>query len=237
MPGTGTNDSRRNRISAPTVNHSRFLSSVALLKLASVMLETSCSAADAIGVGIPLDCAAHISRSFVIASGLKNEPSPSAAAPLPLPHAREGWGKDLPSAGLCGSLPRALFRGGKLGRVLALDQLDRTTGLLHRLARAFRHAGHLERQLGLELSLPEQADAVLPAMGEAGGLERAMVECALDVELAGVDRLLDRADVHLGIVAREDVVEAALRQPHVERHLAALEAVEADARARLGALL
>src|SRR6185312_7980975 len=45
------------------------------------------------------------------------------------------------------------------------------------------------------------------------------------------------ADVHLGIVAGEDVVEAALRQPHVERHLAALEAGDRYTGARLGALL
>src|SRR4051812_29889608 len=64
-----------------------------------------------------------------------------------------------------------------------------------------------------------------------------MVERRLDIELAGIDRLLHRADVHLGIVAGEDVVEAALRQPHVERHLAAFEAVDRHARARLGALL
>ena len=82
----------------------------------------------------------------------------------------------------------------------------------------------LKRQLGLELALAEQANAVLAAAREAGGLQRVMVERALGVELAGIDRLLDRADVHLGIIAREDVVEAALRQPHVERHLAALEA-------------
>src|SRR6478672_8412915 len=64
-----------------------------------------------------------------------------------------------------------------------------------------------------------------------------MVERALGVELAGVDHLLDRAQVHLGIILGEDVVEAALRQPHVKRHLAALEASDRDARARLGALL
>src|SRR5215203_93969 len=64
-----------------------------------------------------------------------------------------------------------------------------------------------------------------------------MVERALGVELSGVDRLLDGADVHFGIVARENVVEAALRQPHVEGHLAALEAIDRHARARLGALL
>src|SRR5438270_9227831 len=50
MPGTGTNDSSRNRISAPIVNHSLFLSSVAFWKFASVMLEARCSAADAIRV-------------------------------------------------------------------------------------------------------------------------------------------------------------------------------------------
>ena len=48
MPGIGTNDSRRNSTSAPSVNHSRFLSSVALEKLASEILAASCSAADAI---------------------------------------------------------------------------------------------------------------------------------------------------------------------------------------------
>src|SRR5436190_5210456 len=131
----------------------------------------------------------------------------------------------------------ALLGGGELGRVLALDDFDRAPSLLDRLARALRHAGDLEVELGLQFALAEQADAVLAAASEAGGLERAMVERALDVELAGIDRLLDRADVHLGIVAGEDVVEAALRQPHVERHLAALEAGDRHARARLGALL
>src|SRR4051794_10023144 len=64
-----------------------------------------------------------------------------------------------------------------------------------------------------------------------------MVERALGVQLASVDHLLDRTEVHLGIILGEDVVEAALRQPHVERHLAALEAGDADAGTRLGALL
>src|SRR6476469_9406231 len=131
----------------------------------------------------------------------------------------------------------ALLRSGEFGRVLALDQLDRAAGLLDRLARTLRHAGDLERQLGLELALAEQAHAVLAAAREAGGLERVMVERALAIELAGIDRLLDRADVHFGEVLGEDVVEAALRQPHVERHLTAFEAGDADTRACLGALL
>src|SRR5207249_3787689 len=117
------------------------------------------------------------------------------------------------------------------------DQLDRTAGFLHRLTGALRHAGDLERQLGLELALAEQAHTVLAAAGEARSLQRVVIERALQVKLAGVDRLLHRADVHLGIILGEDVVEAALRQPHVERHLTALEAGDANARARLGALL
>src|SRR3954447_23637059 len=71
MPGTGTNDSSRNRISAPRVNHSRFLSSVALAKLARLMLEASCSAADAIVFDNPLGSAAHIGRACGIASVAK----------------------------------------------------------------------------------------------------------------------------------------------------------------------
>jgi hypothetical protein len=64
-----------------------------------------------------------------------------------------------------------------------------------------------------------------------------MVDRCLGVELAGVDRLLDRAEIHLGIILGEDVVEAALRDPHVERHLAALEAEDGHAGAALLALL
>src|SRR3546814_4100007 len=64
-----------------------------------------------------------------------------------------------------------------------------------------------------------------------------MIDRSLGVELLGVERLLDRAKVHLGIILGEDVVEAALRQPHVERHLAALEAGDRDALTALLALL
>src|SRR4029079_7929250 len=82
----------------------------------------------------------------------------------------------------------ALLGGGELGRVLALDELDRTAGLLDRFARALRHARDLEVQLGVELALAKRSAAVVAAAREAGGLQRAVVERALDVELAGVDR-------------------------------------------------
>ena len=64
----------------------------------------------------------------------------------------------------------ALLGGGELGRVLALDQLDRTAGLLDRLARALRHAGDLEAELGLQFALAEQADAVLAAAARPAAL-------------------------------------------------------------------
>src|SRR6185295_16575290 len=86
-------------------------------------------------------------------------------------------------------------------------------------------------------ALAEEAHAVLAAAGEAGRLQRRMVDHALRIERLGIDQLLDRAQVHLGIILGEDVVEAALRDPHVERHLAALETEDGDAGAALLALL
>src|SRR5690606_12748217 len=51
------------------------------------------------------------------------------------------------------------------------------------------------------------------------------------------DELLHHANVHFGKIAAEGVVETALRQAHVERHLAALEALDGHARTALLALL
>src|SRR5947207_3680789 len=136
MPGTGTNDSSRNRINAPSVNHSLFLSSAAFWKFANVMLEASCSAADAI---------------------YKNPRKTNGGVRLQAPAADIVAQRRLLSArlGRVGGEPRltdlALLGRGELRRILALDQLDRTADLLHRLARALRHAGHFERQLGFDL--------------------------------------------------------------------------------------
>src|SRR3954471_9160317 len=184
----------------------------------------------------PLNAGAHISGATVIARSGATKQS-TAVAGLLRSARNDGLGVGLVPGGEARLAHLALFGGGEFGRILAFDDLDRTARLLDRLARALGHASDLEVELGLELALAEQADAVLAAACKPGGLERRMIQRALDVELAGIDRLLHRADVHFGIIAREDVVEAALRQPHVERHLAAFEAVDRDARARLGALL
>src|SRR5690606_13735281 len=58
----------------------------------------------------------------------------------------------------------------------------------------------------------------------------------LGVELLGVDRRLNTTQRDFVEVLREDVLEATLGQATVERHLAALEAVDGDARARALAL-
>jgi hypothetical protein len=56
---------------------------------------------------------------------------------------------------------------------------------------------------------------------------------AFGVQLAGIDRLLNPADIHFRIGLGEDVVEAALRQAAIHRHLAAFEALDGNAGTRL----
>src|SRR6476659_3788981 len=88
------------------------------------------------------------------------------------------------------------------------QDLHGAAGLLDRLDRGFRGAVHLDRELGLEFAAAEQSQAVLGAADHAG------------------------LHQHLGGDEPEDIVEAALRQAAMQRHLAALEALDAHARTR-----
>src|SRR6478609_6564981 len=163
--------------------------------------------------------------------------------PLQVSHIGVGRGCKTPAAnsfglfGRFGLLGGALLGSSQLGGVLGHDDIDRTASLLDRRDRALRRAGDLERQLGRELALAEQTHAVLAAARDTRRLQRRVVDHRLRVELLGVDQLLHLAEVHLGVVLGERVVEAALRQAHVERHLAALEALDGNARTALLALL
>src|SRR4051812_14889761 len=100
----------------------------------------------------PLNAGAHISGATVIARSGASKQS-TAVAGLLRSARNDGSGLGL------GGDPRrahlALFGGGELGRVLALDDLDRAARLLDRLARALGHAGDLESDLGLQLALAE----------------------------------------------------------------------------------
>jgi hypothetical protein len=73
------------------------------------------------------------------------------------------------------------------------------------------------------------ADTVLDAADHAGSLECGDINGRLAIKLACIDRSLDPANRHDVEVGREDVVEAALGQTTVNRHLAAFKAVDGDA--------
>src|SRR3569623_2477223 len=93
--------------------------------------------------------------------------------------------------------------------------------------------GHL---LGRKAFAADQADAVALAAHRTRLHEGGAVDDVLGVELAAVDIGLDAVEANrhplLGVVG----VETALWHTHVERHLAALEAADRDARARRLAL-
>src|SRR5712671_1013980 len=112
------------------------------------------------------------------------------------------------------------------------QDLDRAAGLLDRRDGGFRSAVNLDVQLGLEFTTAEQPHAGLGAPDHAGFHQRFGVDGGLGVEQLGIDRLLNAIEIDLGKLQPEDVVEAAFRQPPVQRHLAALETLDAHAGAR-----
>src|SRR5688500_15927758 len=120
----------------------------------------------------------------------------------PPPHIVTDWGLSAfnraagSGVGLRPALDAALLGGRLVGSGDDLDQLHRAAGALDRLAGAGGNAGASHRELGLELALAEQPNAVPAAAGETRLPERFMIDHTLGVELAGVDRLLDRADIH-----------------------------------------
>src|SRR5512133_2591760 len=112
------------------------------------------------------------------------------------------------------------------------QDFHRAARLLDRRNGGFRRAVNLDIELGLQITPAEQPYAVLGAPDNAGFPQRFGVDGALGVEQLGIDRLLDAVEVDLGEVEPEDIVEAALRQAPMDRHLAALEALDAHAGAR-----
>src|SRR3546814_8676759 len=78
---------------------------------------------------------------------------------------------------------------------------------------------------------------MLAAAYQARSLQRRLIDRRRRIQLAGVDRLLHGPQISFGIILAENVIKTALRQTHVQRHLSAFKAVDADAGTRLGALL
>src|SRR6267143_3743033 len=122
----------------------------------------------------------------------------------------------------------------RLAFVLLCRRQDfhRTSRLLDRRDGGFRSAVNLDIQLGLEFAAAEQPHAVLRTPDNAGFHQRFGIDGTAGVEPLGVDRLLNAVEVDLGKFEPEDVVEAALRQPPMQRHLATFKTLDAHAGAR-----
>src|SRR4051812_24619152 len=112
------------------------------------------------------------------------------------------------------------------------QDLDRSSRLLDRRDGGLGGAMHLDVELGLEFAAAEQPDAALGAANDARLDQRFRVHGFLDVDQLGVDRLLDPVEIDLGELDAEDIVEAALGQTAMQRHLAAFETLDAHARTR-----
>src|SRR5690606_31949910 len=134
-------------------------------------------------------------------------------------------------------LGSALLGSRQLGLVFGHDDVHRSAGLLDCRHRGLRRASHLEAHFRRKLALSEQTHAILAAPRYPRSLQGGVVDHGLGVELAGIDQLLHLAQVDLGIVLAERIVEPALRQTHVQRHLAAPAGLDRHARTALLALL
>src|SRR6185312_130654 len=112
------------------------------------------------------------------------------------------------------------------------EDLHRTASLLDRLDRRLGGAVDFDRDLGLQLAAAKQANAALGTAQHAGLHQRLGVDGALGVDLLVVDGFLQAIQIHFRQFNTEDVVEPALRQTAMQRHLAAFKALDTHARTR-----
>src|SRR5438132_1124363 len=168
--------------SAPSVNQMRLFSSVALENAERLMLAASCSAADAM-CPFPTRKPAYPTK-------------PPAAEPAP------GSGRRRLAPGGPFPLFRRRIGSGPAGHHhLAAGRLDRVD-------RCLRGTGYLDRERRAELALGQQADAVAWPPQHPGGDQLAGVNGALSGELAGIERLLQPAQIdHLVVLLENLVVE------------------------------
>ena len=117
-----------------------------------------------------------------------------------------------------------------------LGQRQLAAGVLDRLLGGGGGGVGGDGQLAGDLAVAEQAHAVLLAADHAGGDQGGRIDGLFGVELAGSDGLGEAPQVHLGELQPVRIVEAALGHPHVQRHLAAFERLEAVTGAGLLAL-
>src|SRR3954452_5004698 len=112
------------------------------------------------------------------------------------------------------------------------EDLHRAAGLLDCRNRGLRGAVHFDVELGLELAAAEQPQAALGAAQHAGLHQGLDIHDTAGVDLLGIDRFLEPVEIDLDELDPEDIVEAALGQAAMYRHLAAFETLDAHARTR-----
>src|SRR5271156_774051 len=139
-----------------------------------------------------------------------------------------------------GAAPPYLGRGGVLRLLFRRTpgrEDDLAPGLLHGGNRCLGGAGDRNRNRRANLSFGQQADAVAEPPQQPRRDERRAVECAIGSQFTTIERRLQTPEIHnLEILPENLVVEAALRQPAMQRRLAALKAVQRHAGARRLAL-
>ena len=186
----------------------RLWRSLALPKVPQLRLAAICSAADAM-----------------------EAPSEVTAPPLPFPGAAARKFGLTYAAAEAGGKPDSAAASGSAGAVTR----ELAAGLLDRLDGRLRGAGDAQRELGGELALastrtPSSLRRTMPVATSVSSVISASRRACRRRRTSAAAEVDDRELLAVRLV------EAPLRQPHVERHLAALVGVDRDARARLLAL-
>src|SRR5579862_3189832 len=130
---------------------------------------------------------------------------------------------------------RPIWLSGRLFARFPLRRQDlhRAAHPLHRGNGRFGRPEDRYRDFGLDFAIAEEPNAVLRPAQDAGLDQRRGVDLAGRIEATGVDRGLQLAEVYLvELAGKFHVLEAAFRQPAVQRHLAAFKPLDAHARAR-----
>src|SRR4029077_9503757 len=122
-------------------------------------------------------------------------------------------------------------RSGGGRSVLFAQRLKAAAGLLDRRRCALGRGLDLESRLRRQFAHAENLDPVAPARDNPGFHEALDRNRLGRAELASVDRLLNAPQIDFVIVESRGRGEAALGQAAMQRHLATLEALDADARA------
>src|SRR5208283_5632241 len=105
----------------------------------------------------------------------------------------------------------------------------RSTGTFNSGHGALRCRGHREGKPCREGALPQDLHTLARFGADASSDQRLVRHRDGRIKLTRVHSRLDAAEVNFIIVDRERVMEATLRQPPVQRHLPALEALDRDA--------